>query len=97
MADKNFGKNSDDSRGSGRKEKGVRGLKKVVAVVCNYNKREYVAGCVQSVVESAFEGLDVVVVDNASTDGSAEWIRSQFGDSVKLFVNEENLGGERRL
>ncbi len=68
-------------------------MKKVVAVVCNYNKREYVAGCVQSVVESAFEGLDVVVVDNASTDGSAEWIRSQFGDSVKLFVNEENLGG----
>ena len=37
-----------------------------MAVVCNYNKREYVAGCVQSVVESAFEGLDVVVVDNAS-------------------------------
>lgn len=68
-------------------------MKKVAAVICNYNKKDYVTECIQSVTESAFEDLDIVVVDNASADGSAECIRDRFGDRVKLFVNEENLGG----
>lgn len=69
------------------------GVKKVAAVICNYNKREYVINCIQSVMESVFQDMDIVAVDNASADGSAEYIRERFGDRVKLFVNEENLGG----
>lgn len=68
-------------------------MKKVAAVICNYNKKEYVSQCIQSVMESLFEDMDIVVVDNASADGSAEHIRERFGSKVKLFVNEENLGG----
>lgn len=68
-------------------------MRKVIAVICNYNKKDYVAECIQSVTESAFKDMDIAVVDNASTDGSAEHIRDRFGDKVKLFVNKENLGG----
>jgi len=68
-------------------------LKKIAAVICNYNKKEYVAECIQSVTESSFTDMDIVVVDNASTDGSAEHIKNRFGNRVKLLVNEENLGG----
>lgn len=68
-------------------------MKKIAAVICNYNKKEYAAECIQSVMESVFTDLDILVVDNASSDGSAEYIRERFTDRVKLFVNEENLGG----
>lgn len=68
-------------------------MRKIAAVICNYNKRDYVTECIQSVIESVFQELDIIVVDNASTDGSAECIRARFGDKVKLLINQENLGG----
>ena len=67
---------------------------KVAVIILNWNGEKLLQKFLPSVVEYTPSALGkVVVVDNASTDGSAEWIRSQFGDSVKLFVNEENLGG----
>lgn len=68
-------------------------MKKIAAVICNYNKKDYVAECIQSVMESSFKDMDIIVVDNASTDGSAEHIKNRFGNRVKLFVNRTNLGG----
>ena len=50
-------------------------MKKIAAVICNYNKKDYVAECIQSVMESSFKDMDIIVVDNASTDGSAEHIK----------------------
>ena len=68
-------------------------MKKIAAVICNYNKSNYVTNCIQSVIESAFQDLDIIVVDNASTDDSVECIQRFYADKVKLFVNKENLGG----
>lgn len=68
-------------------------MKKIGIVICNYNKREYVVNCIQSVLESKTDDFDIFVVDNASTDDSVEAIRSKYGDKVNLLVNSENLGG----
>lgn len=68
-------------------------MKKIAAVICNYNKSNYVTNCIQSVIESAFQDFDIIVVDNASTDDSVECIQRLYADKVKLFVNKENLGG----
>lgn len=68
-------------------------MKKIGIVICNYNKKEYVLGCIQSVLESKTDDFDIYVVDNASTDGSAEAVREQYGEQVTLLVNAENLGG----
>ncbi len=68
-------------------------MKKIAAVICNYNKSAYVTECIQSVTESVFRDFDIIVVDNASTDDSVERIREKYGEQVRLFVNKENLGG----
>lgn len=68
-------------------------MKTVAAVICNYNKRQYVLDCIQSVLESIFTDFDIIVVDNASTDDSVKCIREKYGDKVTLLVNKENLGG----
>ena len=68
-------------------------MKNVAVVICNYNKKDYVLNCIKSVFDSCFKAFDVIVVDNASTDGSAEAINAEFGDRLTLLANAENLGG----
>ena len=68
-------------------------MKQIGIVICNYNKKEDVLACIQSVLESKFQDYDIYVVDNASTDGSAEGIQKVYGEQVTLLVNQENLGG----
>lgn len=62
-------------------------------VICNYNKRDYVLDCIQSVLESTTHNFDIYMVDNASTDGSADAVRKHFPDQVTVLANRENLGG----
>ena len=68
-------------------------MKKVGIVICNYNKKDYVVNCIQSVLESKTDDFDIYVADNASTDGSVEAIQATYGDQVTILVNSENLGG----
>ena len=65
----------------------------IAVVICNYNKKNYVLSCIESVLNSSFRGFDLIVVDNASTDGSVEAIQSQYADRLTILENEENTGG----
>ena len=66
-------------------------------VIVNWNVRELLRRCLRSVLASQrFSGLaaEVIVVDNASSDGSVEMVRAEF-PQVRLMANEENLGFTR--
>lgn len=58
------------------------------AIVVSYNTRDHLLGCVEAVVDSASE---VIVVDNASSDGSAAAVGARFPD-VNVIRLDENLG-----
>lgn len=61
-------------------------------VIVNYNVRDLLRRCLSSVLASRGSlSYDICVVDNASSDHSAEMVRSEF-PSVNLIVNEKNLG-----
>lgn len=60
-------------------------------VIVNYNGRDYIADCLASVLASSRVPDLVVVVDNASTDSSAEIIASAFA-GVTLVRNPVNTG-----
>jgi GT2 family glycosyltransferase len=61
-------------------------------IVVSYNTRELLRDCLTSVGPGC-EGLsaEVFVVDNASSDGSADMVRKEF-PQVRLVVNDSNLG-----
>lgn len=62
-------------------------------VVVNFNGGDMLGDCVASVLASRFDGeLQVVVVDNASTDGSADAVAERFGGQVHLVRNATNRG-----
>ena len=62
----------------------------VAAVVLSWNRREDTLACLRSLA-SAEPAPRVIVVDNASTDGTSEAVRREF-PAVELIENPENLG-----
>jgi GT2 family glycosyltransferase len=63
----------------------------VCAVIVNWNGREVLGRCLSTLAASSYEGLTVVVVDNASSDGSQELVRQSFPSAV-LIENRRNIG-----
>jgi len=64
-------------------------MKSIAIVIVNYNTREVLRRCLASIDED--EGIEIIVVDNASTDGSAEMVRSSF-PAVTLRARSLNIG-----
>jgi GT2 family glycosyltransferase len=65
---------------------------KVAIVIPNFNGRELLANCLESIRStSSYPNLEIIVVDNGSTDGSVEMIRRKFPE-VLLITNPKNLG-----
>lgn len=64
----------------------------VSIIIVNYNTKELIANCIQSIYEKT-NGIDyeIIVVDNASVDGSQQMIAEKFPD-VKLIELNENIG-----
>jgi GT2 family glycosyltransferase len=61
-------------------------------VIVGWNARHYLELCLKSLADAPpRRSMEVLVVDNASSDGSAEMIKAQF-PWVKLIRSEENLG-----
>lgn len=64
----------------------------VSIIIVNYRSRPWLDGCVQSIEEAALRcHHEVIVVDNASADGSVEHLRNAF-PRVRVIENTENLG-----
>lgn len=60
-------------------------------VVVSYNTAEHIEGCLRSLLSLNYPRTEIIVVDNGSTDGSAELVRSRFPD-VELVELGENKG-----
>ncbi len=62
-------------------------------VILNYNVKELLLNCLESIFQSKgkLDSWQVIVVDNASNDGSVEVVKSKY-PQVELIANKENLG-----
>ncbi len=63
----------------------------VSVIVLNWNRLEDSSECLQSVRELAYPELLPILVDNGSTDGSAEALQARFPEAVHV-RNARNLG-----
>ncbi|MDI6688933.1 MAG: glycosyltransferase family 2 protein [Actinomycetota bacterium] len=63
----------------------------VSVIIVNWNGKRFVKDCLDSVLGQTYPALEVIVIDNSSTDGSQEIIKRNY-PSVILIENEENKG-----
>lgn len=66
----------------------------ILIIIVTWNKKQYVLDLLDSVMTLDYptEAINILVVDNASNDGTADALRAQH-PHVHLICNEENLGG----
>ena len=62
----------------------------LLVIIVNYNGMKWLERCLSSLTSSTVPS-DVYIVDNGSTDGSQDYIRSNFKDAI-FVQSEENLG-----
>ena len=65
---------------------------RVIAVVVTYNRRDLLTESLSAVLAQSRAPDAVIVMDNASTDGTAEMVAARF-PSVRLAVARRNTGG----
>jgi GT2 family glycosyltransferase len=64
---------------------------KVSVIIPVWNGREYLPGCLDALLAQEYPDFEVIAVDNASVDGSAELIAEQY-PQVRLIRSSRNLG-----
>jgi GT2 family glycosyltransferase len=68
----------------------------VSVIVVNWNRRELLRRCLRSLTRQNGVSFDVILIDNASTDDSAEMAAKEFGSSgllnLRVIRNEANRG-----
>jgi glycosyltransferase involved in cell wall biosynthesis len=62
----------------------------VSVIIPNYNYARFLDQAIQSVLSQTYEGLELIVVNNGSTDDSLE-VLEKYGNSITV-VDQENLG-----
>ncbi|MBI4719877.1 MAG: glycosyltransferase family 2 protein [Chitinivibrionia bacterium] len=67
----------------------------VAIIVLSWNGKELTLACLDSLLGLAYENAKILLVDNASTDGTVEAVRKRFGGSVEIIRNAANLGFAR--
>jgi len=63
----------------------------VSVTIVTYNSGRFIKKCLESVLEQRYPNLEVIVIDNASTDGTVD-ILEQFEDRCLVIYNNENIG-----
>jgi GT2 family glycosyltransferase len=63
----------------------------VSVTIVTYNSGRFIKKCLESVLEQDYPGMEVIVIDNASTDGTKDLLE-QFEERCRVVYNEENIG-----
>ncbi len=63
----------------------------ISVVIVNYNGKHHLERCLPSLAAQTCSSFEVIVVDNASSDGSVEWLRAEH-PKVRLFCSPKNIG-----
>jgi len=62
----------------------------VSIVIVNRNGKQYLDKCINSILSQTYKDYEIILVDNASTDGSAEYIKTKY-PNVHVIENKVNL------
>jgi glycosyltransferase involved in cell wall biosynthesis len=71
----------------------MRNLPAVSVITPAYNHRTFIGGCIQSVIGQGYQNWEQIIIDDGSTDGTAEIVRG-YSDPRIRYYHQENRGIE---
>src|SRR4030067_987369 len=63
----------------------------VTVIVLNWNGVRYLPSCIESVHQQTYKAIEIIVVDNGSTDDSVRLLSDNYPE-IRIAANDENLG-----
>jgi GT2 family glycosyltransferase len=65
----------------------------VSIIILNYNGKQFLKDCLESVLTQSYPEFEIIFFDNNSADGSAAYVRENFtGSRIKIVESKINLG-----
>lgn len=64
----------------------------ISAIICTHNRAQYLGAAIDSLLAQTLGDAEVIVVDNASTDATAEVVQARLSDPRVQYVYEATLG-----
>jgi len=64
----------------------------VSVIIVNWNGKQWLSDCLDSLISQNYKNLEIVLVDNNSSDGSVNFVKKKYGEKVEIIKNKENLG-----
>ena len=66
----------------------------VSVLITAYNREAYLADAIESAVQSTYQNLEIIIVDDASTDATVEIAKkyARQDSRVRLYINQQNIG-----
>lgn len=61
-------------------------------IIPNWNGKRFLEDCIDSLKGQTFKNFETILVDNGSTDGSADFAEARYGDFIRIIRNKKNLG-----
>ena len=68
-------------------------MNRIAAVVTTFNRLPLLKENIESLLSQSFSKLDIIIVNNNSTDGTEEYVLSLNNDKIKYYNTGANLGG----
>lgn len=68
--------------------------KRIAAIVVTYNRQSYLLRCIEALRQQECDAMDILIIDNASTDGTGDTLAPLAANGVLRYYNTgANLGG----
>lgn len=65
----------------------------ILAVVVTYNRKKLLEECILALKNQTFQDFDLLIIDNASTDNTYDYIKKYLSEKIKYSNVQKNLGG----
>lgn len=62
----------------------------VSVVISTYNEENYILDSINSILDQSYENIEIIIIDDASTDNTVSLIQSIKTNKIRLYVNDIN-------
>ena len=69
-------------------------MKKVSIIIPVHNSGNYIEECINSVINQTYKNIEIIIIDDNSTDDSIEKINSIKDKRIKIIESKENKEAE---